>query len=695
MAEGFEKTKITLNNDYNGLKTTHPQSSGQNGIESFSETDCYSGENPNSVRMSQSNTTESVPFSNSDLGKVFRGLGIDINDSEDCSYIDGGYQTVDAKGNVFGADVNFTGKMLPFSIHDSYFHFENNLQIPTKIVTDISFGQEEYTISIDSSQNGQTLLPGGLYIDSGEVKKITVTEDKITLTLAGDGYLVLDKDGKVLDRRKPCYQIPPDKKNMVGIVQYYLKNVFFSWEDIIHPVVISTTTDSKNEKKYFSQETFESLCEREGITISGLDQHYDESYEISDKSGKNSYLKLSLLDFDSSINIKEKDFSVMRFFTLPTKAISDIHFNSDSYEISFRDRGKNDAFTCSYSDVSIDLCDISRVVVYKDYIEVHFKDGRTLTYKEYGELSGYSGDWKEEEINGIFSDLNYYAYQYGGDQHYFAYNVEELLEDEWVTDFLKEKYPDANELDYYLFFQQLTNCGCGYVAMSNFIFEQFEGKEDLFKEYFGYDMYTVNENGLKNYNYKYLTLELFSYYWSGHDITEIYDYLGKEIPNLTVENFDEKEKKIDECLDEYDDFDGSTILERAECLEKFLKEKLPSNFEYSYEELYFPYEKADALIGADKIVYDMTLNNIKKELEQGRFLELSASGYDLYLIDSTTGERGKRVHKNGGGHAMTITGVTKSGDLIVSTWGKKLIVDVSDAKRATIISETISEGSAK
>ena len=58
---------------------------------------------------------------------------------------------------------------------------------------------------------------------------------------------------------------------------------------------------------------------------------------------------------------------------------------------------------------------------------------------------------------------------------------------------------------------------------------------------------------------------------------------------------------------------------------------------------------------------------------------ISSRGFDLYSIDPETGERENKVVEDVGSHCMYVTGYTINGDIIVSSWGEKYILDVSVA----------------
>ena len=75
----------------------------------------------------------------------------------------------------------------------------------------------------------------------------------------------------------------------------------------------------------------------------------------------------------------------------------------------------------------------------------------------------------------------------------------------------------------------------------------------------------------------------------------------------------------------------------------------------------------------------MSSNDYKSALKEGKQIIWGGDGYDLYDYDEKTGGRGKICSENGGSHAMSVTDVTENGDLVVSSWGNKYILDTSNS----------------
>ena len=685
MAEGFERAKVTFNSDYNGLKNSSIGSYQQTNATSSEKTDHEkAGNNP--IEETLSFVKENVTNAEERINKMLEKFGITLEDF---------------KAGIFDHENSDFNERLPkLSDDGNCFVLDNGMQILAEEVADISTDKKGYTISLYPNQLGQVFLPDGLYIDSKLVEDIRVEKDTTTVHLIDDGYLVYDKTNRIVKRKNPVCHVSTQENPILQKIEDYIRSVFFSWDEVLQPVILRSSYFDGTVTNYFSQKITETIWEKEGIQLSNLDALCDLSTEWLNSDGERESLSLYLPGFDAPLYIQGDNFVVVGDFEVPKDAISNIRFHGNSYDVSFKDE-QTDKFLSLYTADSMNLSTISRVTVYDKFMIVHFKDGRSLTYEGYGDLIRCVGDWSEEQKGGIFSKFNIYTGTYGGNQDYFDFHTDELLEDEWVSNFLKEKYPDADELDYCLFFQQLTNCGCGYVAMSNFIFDQFEGKEDLFRKYFGYDMYTVNSNGVKKYNYTYLTMELFSYYWSGHDITEIYDFLKKtdeerdketeeeKFADLTVENYLEKKRDTISPLESFNFFSVSYSLARTSSLRKFLEEKIPAeDYQFDAETLYDYYYDSKTM--AEKPPEPpIDIDKIKENLKSGKTIELNSFGYDLYTVDPVTGERGDCYMKNGESHAMTITGFTSKDDLVVSTWGEKMIVDISSADYKMIVSRDI------
>ena len=287
----------------------------------------------------------------------------------------------------------------------------------------------------------------------------------------------------------------------------------------------------------------------------------------------------------------------------------------------------------------------------------YYKDGINLSFDEEGNIiTGYYTDenGNQEPID-IFSEYNRLAEQYGGNQGSFTRNIEELLEDPIVLEKLRNTYPNATMKDYENYLKRINQVGCGYTAMINTLFEYYKGREREFYNKFGFPMYDIESNGFLDYNYEYLILDFFNYIWgnSGYTIQELYGNIGGVV--------------YDAALDEYKT-NQTAKAEGTSIKEKYLFKDFLNKFygiNCSVESQYDPYEEMDE----EKII------ELYKELSKDPNAQIIISARMFELYD----RNGELDNTDVGSHAMYVTGINEDGKLIVSTWGKEKILDLSDA----------------
>lgn len=182
---------------------------------------------------------------------------------------------------------------------------------------------------------------------------------------------------------------------------------------------------------------------------------------------------------------------------------------------------------------------------------------------------------------------------------------------------LKKYYPNINIFEAFNYFSHLNSNGCGYVALANILFMEYEGKEKEFEKTFGFPMYDG-----KDLNYDRLILDIYA----TTDILNIND--GDD--GLPLGTLDET---------------------RADILSEFLKDKGMSITTESNAEI--------------------TQNNFKSIVERDGKVIVGFRNGNIY-------DSNGNAHYIDGGHAMTVTGVTKDGRYIVSSWGKKYYININD-----------------
>lgn len=207
--------------------------------------------------------------------------------------------------------------------------------------------------------------------------------------------------------------------------------------------------------------------------------------------------------------------------------------------------------------------------------------------------------------------------QYGGYQG----NPQTHYKD--LADIVRKYYPDFSDKEVEDYLKKLADEGCGYVAMTNTIFSQFEGKEDEFEKTFGFPMY--DENGELNYDAM---------------VTDFYSAMD----NHNKDGINESEDPSST------DGKGTTREKREYRWETYMKDH-----------------------GIDVDVKDVDVTpDTYEEIAKDGYLVIGVSPVVLY------DENGNEVYNKKGGHAMTVTGVTDDGMYIVSSWGEKFYIKPDD-----------------
>ncbi len=138
-----------------------------------------------------------------------------------------------------------------------------------------------------------------------------------------------------------------------------------------------------------------------------------------------------------------------------------------------------------------------------------------LAYKRY--------DPKTMEYNdiSIFDEENIESHQYGANQIALYENFDNLIKDPLILKEVLKYFPKSELVDYIgdedtydfyrSYFYVITCSGCGYAAGTNLTFRLFEGREDEFKETFGFPMYKVTGKDKIDFNYELFMLKFFNY----------------------------------------------------------------------------------------------------------------------------------------------------------------------------------------
>ena len=232
---------------------------------------------------------------------------------------------------------------------------------------------------------------------------------------------------------------------------------------------------------------------------------------------------------------------------------------------------------------------------------------------------------------------------------------------------------------------------CSYASVANEIFCSFSRNPVLFKQKFGYDMYTIDANGNKTLNSAELLLDMYvhcnmkkngggfieksmfsnRYSLSNKYLTGEIDVFGRSM------------------LDAGNQVYLSTIPggKRVTPINSFLQ---AHGLSYSSECIYYnkPNSKLD----------DYQMNSIIDEINRriqsgsvvsmdissrGREIRMVSTNQDIYNSESTW------TWKEGGAHSIYVTGIANDG-FVVSSWGREYIIPFSDLKNGGSFQITLS-----
>lgn len=232
----------------------------------------------------------------------------------------------------------------------------------------------------------------------------------------------------------------------------------------------------------------------------------------------------------------------------------------------------------------------------------------SLTYDENGIATLM--DSNNKALN-IFGDYNLDSKQCGGNQNV----LDQSYANKYVNDILSKYFPDATQEEKIALLSKGTFVGCGYTAITNFVFKEFEGKENDFYNTFGFPMYEMKYDDSMgtptfyvDYNYEPVIMDLICQ----KNTIQVNGENSIKQTILSTDGIGEPEARdvVNYVRDEYG------------------------------------------------VVFDKSLNELRY---------YSEDGYSLYSID------GRLQFEDGGPHAMVKIGETEDGRDIISSWGEKFI----------------------
>ena len=271
--------------------------------------------------------------------------------------------------------------------------------------------------------------------------------------------------------------------------------------------------------------------------------------------------------------------------------------------------------------------------------------------------------------------------QYGGNQDDFYYKNDELSADPKIQKIIRRYWPNATEEDIEFFLYKFALHGCGYTAAVDSIFDEYADNEEEFKRTFGFEMYKKKSNGEIDYNYEYLIMEYYCYVWGikSSSIQDIYGNIGyEEAEDGSVSIYYDEETGIAH---------GTTPEIRTRKFEKFLKFRYGiycdvEQIYYIYPEKWKEDDTHKRRCSPKQLTPEEITEEIRKSIKQGKKVQITASGSELYDVCKDFEGKEKRsrdvAKMDVDPHTMYVTEITDEGEIVVSSWGKRYIIDISD-----------------
>ena len=233
-----------------------------------------------------------------------------------------------------------------------------------------------------------------------------------------------------------------------------------------------------------------------------------------------------------------------------------------------------------------------------------------------------------KDVNGnalnIFGEYNLDTSQFGGNQCDLGKSYDNV----YVNDVLNKYFPNSKMEEKVALLNKAEATGCGYTAVTNFVFKYYEGNEQGFYDTFGFPMYSIKKNNQGSfqvdYNYEPVIMDLYC---------EINSKYGTYDIRTTTEK-------------------GSGIWEDTVITMAY----------------YARYE------------YGVEFDKLPEEVKY-----YGDNGYSLYSLDGTL------YYSDGGGHAMVGVGKTEDGREYVSTWGEKYIYEASSNDKDSLYGTSLSQ----
>ena len=276
---------------------------------------------------------------------------------------------------------------------------------------------------------------------------------------------------------------------------------------------------------------------------------------------------------------------------------------------------------------------------------------------------------------------------FGGNQGSLQYNLEYYIDNEKVRQIISKYYPDFDSEDIELLFSRMNSVGCGYIASINTIFQQYLFNNEIdFYNRFGFPPYNLVKDQTtgkvyKDFNYEFLFLDFFLYCAKEIEdyetIEEVYGNQADIISgDLAISSDETSIEGMNGILSPYN------ILTT---LKRYLADKgvdtTVTSWVDTWVRLKVKYGITEDVSRLDKVVLV-----IKESLKEGKQVMVVDENFNLYYPEDIDGNGlfDDIAYSDVGAHALSVVDITDSNQLIVSSWGKEYIIDISDIVQASV-----------
>ena len=285
----------------------------------------------------------------------------------------------------------------------------------------------------------------------------------------------------------------------------------------------------------------------------------------------------------------------------------------------------------------------------------------------------------------IFDAANNTNRQYGSDQG----TMTRILTEQRTIDIIAKYFPGVTVSidDRRSLLAKISSVGCNVASPINTVFQAFEGREEEFLTIFGFPMHTVGNSGSVNFNYEYIMLEFYLYFWVGQngctleqlllshlregastgfrnsDLLLHFTPFMKETYNIDVEVKSSAAMAVNLS-------DSTRLIEYSPSV---TFDNFPQNLVnegYSTRSIPRAISNGEAYSISEFVQKDLTTFTtwLRAELANGNYITLSGANYTLTATANNT-----RVSEGTEmlipAHAISVVGMVDNNTLLISTWG--------------------------